>query len=306
MQSLNDPIVSVVIPVYNGEKYIEATIRSVMGQSLKDIDIYVVNDASKDQSAAIVGELQKIDNRIHLINKENSGVADSRNRGFEASKGTFVAFLDQDDIWGETNLEEKVNAILASDKKWAFSDVSYIDEKGNDFAREEELVTEDFYKNILKWQNVIPAPSGNVVVLREFMGSDIRYDVKIPCPADRDICVQLARKGLPLFINKKLWQYRIHNEGMTAVDKRVVKEMAIMYDKYKREGYFPDKQTRKIALSTVYFMIAGMCFKFANEKARGVSFLAKSFMAYPTLFFRNILKRIRKKGRKRSWKPLLY
>ncbi|HUR66494.1 MAG TPA: glycosyltransferase [Chitinophagaceae bacterium] len=300
MQSLGSPIVSVVIPVYNGEKYLEATLRSVMNQSLKDIEIYVVNDASKDSSAAIVEQLQKIDSRIHLINKKNSGVADSRNKGLEASKGTFVAFLDQDDIWGETNLEEKVNAILESDKKWAFSDISFIDEKGDPLFREEKLVTDDFYNNILKWKNVIPAPSGNIVVLREFMGSDIRYDVKIPCPADRDICVQLARKAPPVFINRKLWQYRIHNESMSVVDKRVAREMAIMYDKYKREGYFPDKQTRKIALSTVYFMIAGMCFKFTGEPRKGFSFLVKSFIAYPALFFRNVLLRIRK-GPK-SWR----
>jgi hypothetical protein len=67
-----------------------------------------------------------------------------------------------------------------------------------------------------------------------------------------------------------------------------------MYDKYKREGYFPDKQTKKIALSTVYFMIAGMCFKFTHEWAKGISFLVKSFIAYPSLFFRNVFKRIRK------------
>src|SRR5690242_296893 len=120
MQSLGSPVVSVIIPVYNGEKYIEATIRSVMNQSLKDIDIYVVNDASKDKSAEIVEQLAKTDSRIHLINKKNSGVADSRNRGFESSKGTFVAFLDQDDIWNENNLEEKVNAIVRENKQWAF------------------------------------------------------------------------------------------------------------------------------------------------------------------------------------------
>ena len=292
MQSLGSPIVSVVIPVYNGEKYIEETVRSVMNQSLKDIDIYVVNDASKDRSAEIVEKLAKIDNRIHLINKKNSGVSDSRNKGFESSTGTFVAFLDQDDIWGETNLEEKVNAIVKGNKKWAYSDVSYIDENGKQIIKEEKLVSENFYINLLKWENVVPAPSGNVVASREFMGSDIRYDVKIPCPSDRDLCVQLARKGDPVFVNKKLWNYRIHSQGMSVVDKKVAGEMAIMYDKYKREAYFPDKETKKIALSKVYFMIAGMCFKFSKQRRKGFSFLFKSFMAYPALFFKNVMKRL--------------
>lgn len=292
MQPVGSPVVSVVIPVYNGEKYIEATIRSVMNQSLKDIEIYVVNDASKDRSAEIVEQLQKIDNRIHLINKKNSGVADSRNKGFEASKGTFVAFLDQDDIWGEKNLEEKVNAILRENKHWAFSDVAYIDENSKDVCKDEKLLTENYYINLLKWENVIPAPSGNLVASREFMGTDIRYDVNIPCPSDRDICIQLARKGDPVFVNQKLWKYRVHSEGMSVVDKKVGGEMAVMYDKYKRDGYFPDAKTKKIALSRVYFMIAGMCFKFSKQRIKGFAFLFKSFKAYPTLFFKNVLKRL--------------
>jgi glycosyltransferase involved in cell wall biosynthesis len=284
MHPVDLPIVSVVIPVYNGEKYIEETIQSVLNQSLKDIEIWVINDASTDKSAQIVDKLEKMDNRIHLINKENSGVSDTRNRGIELSKGSFIAFLDQDDVWEETNLEEKVNAMLQEDKHWAFSDVSFIDENGKRINKEEKLITKDFYKNLLKWENVVPAPSGNVIASREFMGSEIRYDVKIPCPADRDICIQLARKGDPVFVNKKLWRYRIHNESMTAVNKKVATEMAIMYDKYKKENYFPDKQTKRIALSTVYLIIAGICIRFTKERLKGILFMIKSFKESPSNF----------------------
>jgi glycosyltransferase involved in cell wall biosynthesis len=287
------PVVSVVIPVYNGEKYIEETIRSVLNQSLKNIEILVVNDASKDRSAEIVEQLQKTDSRLQLINKKNSGVSDTRNRGIELSTGTYIAFLDQDDVWNETNLEEKVNAMLREDKKWVFSDVSYIDGNGKHINKEEKLITGNFYINLLKWENVIPAPSGNVVASRELIGSDIRYDVKIPCPADRDICVQLARKADPAFVNKKLWKYRIHSESMSAVDKKVANEMAIMYEKYKREGFFPDKETKKIALSRVYLMIAGTYLKFTKQPFKGIRFIFKSFMASPSVFFRNMLKKIR-------------
>jgi glycosyltransferase involved in cell wall biosynthesis len=293
MQPVGSPIVSVVIPVYNGEKYIEETIKSVLNQSLKDIEINVVNDASTDKSAQIVEKLQKSDNRIHLINKENSGVSDTRNRGIELSKGAFIAFLDQDDVWEQTNLEEKVNAMLQENKQWAFSDVSFIDENGKRINKEERLITKDFYINLLKWENVVPAPSGNVIASREFMGSDIRYDVKIPCPADRDICIQLARKGDPVFVNKKLWKYRIHNESMTAVNKKVATEMAIMYDKYKREHYFPDRRTKRIALSTVYLIIAGICIRFTKERLKGILFMLKSFKESPSTFFHKMYRKIR-------------
>lgn len=293
MSQETSPLVTIIIPMYNGAKYISETIRSVLGQTITDIEVLVVNDASRDDSASIVEKLAATDPRVKLITKTNSGVADTRNKGIEAAKGKYISLVDQDDIWEPANLEEKINVMEREGRNWAFSNISYINASGQFIDREEQIVFGDFYRNLLKWENVIPAPSGNLVVLRDFLGTDIRYDVNIPYPSDRDICVQLARKGKPSYVNKKLWRYRIHSESMSAVDKKIATEMALMYEKYKRNDFFPDRATKRMALSRVYLMIAGICIRFTKERTKGIIFLVKAFFESPSYFWKNMWQRIK-------------
>jgi glycosyltransferase involved in cell wall biosynthesis len=89
--------VSVVIPVYNVEEFLRETINSVLDQSLKNIQIILVNDGSQDQSILICDEYSKIDHRITVVNQENSGVSVARNRGLELAVGEYVFFMDSDD-----------------------------------------------------------------------------------------------------------------------------------------------------------------------------------------------------------------
>lgn len=288
------PLISIVIPVYNGAVYIEKTIRSVLAQTIQEIEVLVINDASKDNSEEVIRQLQTEDSRVRLITKPNSGVADSRNKGIELAKGKYVALLDQDDVWEPANLEEKINAISKSGQNWAFSNISYIDADGKLLEKEDQLVRDDFYRNLLKWENVIPAPSGNIVVLREFLGADIRYDVRIPYPSDRDFCVQLARKGEPVFVDKKLWRYRIHGESMSVVNKRIVIEMEKMYDKYRKEDYFPDTKTKRVALSRVYLMMAGICIRFTKERYKGFLYMLRSFRHSPKFFLKTMFGKFRR------------
>ena len=103
---MSNPLVSVIIPVYNAENFIEQTIQSVLNQTIQDFEIIVLNDGSKDNSGAVIQALQKKDNRIIYISKSNSGVSDTRNMGVENAKGKYLAFLDADDIWKQDNLEK--------------------------------------------------------------------------------------------------------------------------------------------------------------------------------------------------------
>src|ERR1700752_3531385 len=105
------PLVSVIIPVYNGEKYIEQTIRSVLDQTLQDFEIIILNDGSTDSSAEIIKRLQEEDNRIIYIPKPNTGVSDTRNIGISKASGKYLAFLDADDVWTPVNLEKKIIAL---------------------------------------------------------------------------------------------------------------------------------------------------------------------------------------------------
>lgn len=92
-----DELISVIVPIYNSEKYLKRCIESIVKQKYDNIEIILINDGSTDNSLKIIEEFMKKDNRIVLINQENQGVSNSRNRGIEASKGKYIIFIDSDD-----------------------------------------------------------------------------------------------------------------------------------------------------------------------------------------------------------------
>ncbi len=99
--------VSVIVPVYNVEKYLEECIESLINQTLTDIEIICINDGSTDNSLKILEELQKKDNRIKIINQKNSGVSSARNNGIENATGEYIGFVDSDD-WIDSDYYEKL------------------------------------------------------------------------------------------------------------------------------------------------------------------------------------------------------
>ena len=114
--SVFKPIISVIVPIYNVEKYLVACLESIQKQTLKEIEIILVNDGSPDNSGEIAEEFAKNDDRINVIHKNNGGLSSARNEGLLIAKGEYVSFVDSDDWIESTMLEDmyaaaqKVNA----------------------------------------------------------------------------------------------------------------------------------------------------------------------------------------------------
>lgn len=104
---MNGIKVSVVIPVYNVEKYLKQCLESIVNQTLSEIEVICVNDGSTDGSLEILEEYAEKDVRVKVINKENGGIASTRNRGMEVATGEYIGFVDSDD-WIELNMYEKL------------------------------------------------------------------------------------------------------------------------------------------------------------------------------------------------------
>ena len=104
------PKISVILPVYNAEKYLRNTLDSVLGGSYSDFEIVAVNDGSKDGSFAILKEYAERDGRVKVIDKQNTGVSDTRNVAIAAAEGEYLAFLDADDIYSPEYLERMYSA----------------------------------------------------------------------------------------------------------------------------------------------------------------------------------------------------
>lgn len=119
--------VSVIIPVYNTEKYLKDCLDSLLGQSFQNFEAILIDDGSGDQSSAICDEYQKKDFRIKVIHQKNQGVSVARNRGIEEAKGEWIFFLDSDDILPENALKN----LIEQNSDFVIGSIEEIDEDGN-------------------------------------------------------------------------------------------------------------------------------------------------------------------------------
>lgn len=101
--------ISVIVPIYNCEKFLKGTIESIINQNYKEMEIILINDGSKDRSLAICNKYKQNDNRIKVIDKMNSGVSDTRNKGIEAANGKYIAFIDADDYLEKNTFSNLIN-----------------------------------------------------------------------------------------------------------------------------------------------------------------------------------------------------
>ena len=95
---MEQPKVSIIIPIYNTEAYLKATVDSILRQTLYEIEILLINDGSTDRSLRIMQDLAASDNRIILFSQENKGLSVTRNQGLAMAKGEYIYFMDSDDL----------------------------------------------------------------------------------------------------------------------------------------------------------------------------------------------------------------
>lgn len=143
-------LISIVMPVYNSEQFINDTIRSVLAQTYEDWELILIDDASTDGSEAVICEYIKYDKRIRYIRLEkNSGAAYARNIGISKARGNYIAFLDSDDLWRPEKLELQYHYM--KERNVAFSCTYYqqMDESGKKFGKIMKAPPKADYRRVL-------------------------------------------------------------------------------------------------------------------------------------------------------------
>ena len=125
---MENPQISVIVPVYNVERYLEKCVRSVLNQTFADFELILIDDGSTDGSTALCDRLENIDSRIRVIHQENRGLAAARNRGIEASRGQYLIFLDSDDYWSGNVLDELLKTLRETGAEMVLFPLQYEDE----------------------------------------------------------------------------------------------------------------------------------------------------------------------------------
>lgn len=202
---MNEVIVSIVMPAYNCERFIGQAVESVLSQTMKELELIVVIDSSKDRTEDVVKRYTEDSRVSYIVNEKNLGVAESRNRGVSLAKGKYVAFLDADDYWlpnkleMQTDLMEKKEAVLSSTAR------ELMDEQGKLTGKCIPIKEEITYKQLL-CGNILNTSGVMVLteVAREFpMKQDDLHEDYITW------LYILKKYGIAYGINQPLLKYRV-------------------------------------------------------------------------------------------------
>ena len=206
--------ISIIVPIYNAEKYVEETIKSIIDQTLKNIEIILVNDGSTDGSKQICEKYLNLDKRIILINKENGGLADARNAGLKIASGKYIMFIDADDLYEPDSCEHMYKTIEETNSDYVIGNYQMMDDDGKkwnnvafdiDVYDEMELDLNDHKKSFF----VMNSTAWNKIYRTEFLKqNDITF--KVPAPAEDSyftlMCFTKAKKGF--YTSKIIYLYR--------------------------------------------------------------------------------------------------
>lgn len=127
---MQENLISIVIPVYNAEKFIEDTVQSVMNQTYPHWELLLIDDGSTDRSGELIDRLAGNDSRIRVFHLEGGGAARARNEGTKNANGRYLAFLDADDLWVKEKLEKELRFIKENDAAFVFTGYEFANQDG--------------------------------------------------------------------------------------------------------------------------------------------------------------------------------
>ncbi|MCR0206926.1 glycosyltransferase family 2 protein [[Clostridium] innocuum] len=211
------PIISVIVPVYNVERYLEKCIDSIISQSFKDIEIILVNDGSTDSSGAICNKYRSIDNRIVVLNKTNGGLSSARNMGIEYCTGKFITFIDSDDTVSENILEKLYYNLINNNCDISVCNVIDIYDDGsmlkNEFNFHEVVSNQEAIRLELESRLT------NGYAVAKLFKIELFDSIKFPknkLYEDAFIILRLYAKTKKIFISTdQLYNYHRHNNTIT-------------------------------------------------------------------------------------------
>lgn len=208
-------LVSVITPVYNAGKYLDRTLNSVFHQTYKNIEIVLVDDQSKDNSAEIIKEYQKMHPEIvYFLQPENKGAGYARNKALELAKGQYVAFLDSDDIWKPEKVEKQVRLLKENNASFCFTAIEMIDSTDKVIKNKRKVKAVIDYGFLLSNTMI---PTSGVMVDRRVKG-DFRMHLRRG-GQDYATWLRLLRDGSKAYgLNEALVGYRI-SEGSLSSNK---------------------------------------------------------------------------------------
>jgi len=213
-------MISVVLPTYNGERYIKDSIDSILNQTYADFELIIVDDCSTDETGNILENYKRKDNRIKVIhNQVNMNLPKSLNIGFKHARGEFYTWTSDDNIFHPIALETLASKILDENVDLVFSDYKLIDEDGYVLGEmpmgpTEKLPRDDVIGACFLYKNTVDRKIGG-------------YNEELFGVEDYDFFLRAYRYFNFYHISQPLYYYRIHSKSLTSTKRRTILERGI-------------------------------------------------------------------------------
>lgn len=223
-------LVSIIMPVHNGQKFITKSIESVLEQSYENWELIIVNDGSTDLTEEIVIKFQNLTNKVKYFYKVNEGQVKATNFGILKSNGDYVAFLDSDDLWESDKLNKQVN-FISKNKNIDFLYAKYnsIDEYGNLLSTNNSHGSLNHHEDLLKRCFIGRL---TVMVKKSILVELDLFDEFLHSTDDWDMWIRISKKFQLSFLDEVVASYRIHPQSMSKNSYNQLLNVSKVYAKH--------------------------------------------------------------------------
>jgi len=272
-------MVSIIIPCYNAEGYIQATINSVLVQSHDSFELILIDDGSTDNSRNLINNIN--DSRIHYFYKENEGVSIARNYGLKKAKGEFILFLDADDLLSPNFLKDRILSLSNSEAVGCASAVVLIDKDGEELKKTTKYTAVNKSIQILDFHtDIITCPSSYVFKSSFLKQEKILFNEKLQSSADKYFLLEILKSGSIQIINSSPMCYRVLTDSMSHhITTKLVRDQISYYAEIK-QLFKNNKPLRRSFYARLCYTIAASSF-YSKEYYLFAKYLLKSFILSP-------------------------
>ena len=248
------PLISVIIPTYNGEKTILETIQSLQQQSFRDLEIIVINDGSTDGTVELLKQIAEP--RLKIFSYENGGLPVARNRGIDRATGDYITFIDADDLWTPDKLESQLAALQQNPQAGvAYSWTAFINEKSEFlYAWEPIYYQGNVYPQLLV-KNFISSGS-NILARREFIEAAGRFDPTLKSAEDWDYYIRIAAICQFVLVPQYQILYRRSSQSMTSKVDVMEKYILTVIERAYQQAPPELQPLKKQSLANTYKFLA--------------------------------------------------
>lgn len=274
--------VSVVMPVYNRERYLAAAVESVLSQTYENFELIIVDDGSLDSSVSIAQKYRSMyQDKIRILTQSNQGPSVARNNAIRQSSGDHIAFIDSDDLWSPDKLASQVNLLKRhSNVSFIYSGYFVINECG-DIIREcmpESTMQGLIYEKLWTVDNNISG--GTLLVPKCNMLAVDGFDENLRGAENLDLRIRLSKLGKVYFVDKSLYYYRRHDSNLTTNCSAMTDAQLMLINKHFNQSSSVNQSLHRHVVSKYYYGIGVNEFTKMNLKS-AIPFFCRAIVKSP-------------------------